>query len=174
MNKIFLSLRFLLLVLILSALILQYGCGQEKQKRLNIGDKAPDFNASSLQGQQISLTKYKGSPVIMRFFTIDCKYCQIDTPLFNTFYNQYKEQGLKMVYINTDENSEGINQFIEGTGITFPVVLDPDHSIAGNYSVVKVPLTIILNSQHIVSAALLGGVGEEQLLELLKNYISIP
>ncbi len=166
------AVRYNLLFWILLILVISiYGCGQEKQKRLNLGDQAPDFTGTSLKGESISLSQYANSPVLVRFFSTDCNFCRIDTSVFNVLHNKYSGQGLKILYINTDENSENLSDFVAGTGITFPVLVDPKRTIAGEYNVVSVPLTFVMDPQHIVRGALLGGVAEEQLLEIMQNFL---
>ena len=171
-NKIYFSHISLLLSLAFSSLVFLSSCSQEKPKELNVGDLVPSFSAQSLQGHTINLAQFTGKPVIIRFFTKDCRYCRVDTSVFNTFYDQYKEQGLQIIYINTDENSEGLDAFVEGLGIQFPVILDPEHVIADSYKVTKVPLAFVLNPKHTVSGVLLGGVGEGELHELLEGSIT--
>ena len=90
--------RFFLLLL----LPLLLGCVQEKQaKPLQLGDTAPDFAVKDLKGNVTVLSSLQGSPVILRFFETNCRFCKADTPAFTKFYTEHKDQGLQILYIGS-------------------------------------------------------------------------
>ena len=147
-------------------------CGQENEKILNIGDAAPDFTLKDLDGNEISLSAYKGSPVILRFFLTDCKFCRADTPVFNEFYNRYKSQGLTILYLDSvDMDRKLLSAFQQELKITCPIVLDIGGIVSKKYTVRALPQTIILDPQHRIVAAILGGVSEEELNSSLSPYL---
>jgi peroxiredoxin len=161
---------FLLNCLLLS-LVLVVACSGNK-KALRVGDTLPLFSATALDGKQFSLHSHKGSPVIVRFFLLDCPYCKADTPVFNKFYADYKKAGLAMVYINNNgSNKHAVEKFAAELGIKFPVVYDPSAKLAKQYNIKVQPLTMVLSPEHKLLAALLGGVSEAELQELLGKYL---
>ncbi len=161
----------LILLLLLIALV---GCVSDEKGSLEIGDQAPDFAAQDLEQNRLRLSDWKGSPVILRFWSTDCKYCRADTPIFNRYFDKYREKGLHVVYINTEQNPhENVAQFVRDLEIGFPVILDEGgNEIASQYRVKVVPQTIIINPQGIITAAILGGVGEAELEELVGKYFN--
>jgi peroxiredoxin len=155
---------------ILLALLLFAGCGQP-EKKLRIGDPAPAFSATSIDGESVSLAAYRGKPVILRFWSTDCKYCRADTPIFNRYFDRYREKGLRVVYVNTESTVAEVREFVEDLEIVFPVVAEGG-AIAGKYQVRIVPQTIVLDPDHRIVAAILGGVSEEELQDLLGSYLT--
>jgi peroxiredoxin len=130
-------------------------CSSEKNEEgLKIGDRAPDFTVKDLDGSQITLSDYAGSPVILRFFLTDCKFCRADTPVFNDYYARYKSQGLKILYLDSLGTDYSIlSAFKQELQISFPIALDIGGRVSRNYKVKAMPQTIILDPQHkIVSA----------------------
>ncbi len=83
---------FLLICLLLPMLLT--ACSQENVKKLEVGDSAPVFSLQDLDGNTFNLSDLKGSPVLLRFFLTDCKFCRADTPVFNDFYSRYHKKGL--------------------------------------------------------------------------------
>lgn len=152
-------------------LALVSGC-QRPTQSIAVGDKAPDFSATDIDGNRIVLSELAGKPVVMRFFLPDCKYCRADTAVFNRFHESYRDQGLTIIYINTAQQPGAVRNFVNELGITFPVVLDVDGSLAAKYRVRAVPQAIVLSPDHTIMAALLGGVSEAELLELLGPYLN--
>ena len=159
------------LSLLVVLFVLLFGCAKEESKQLQVGSQAPSFSVKAIDGEQISLVKYRGNPVILRFWSTDCKYCRADTPIFNQYFDKYKEKGLKVIYINTPAAGlEEIREFVADLEILFPVVLDTDGLLATKYKVRIVPQTIILNPEHTIITGILGGVSEAELQELLGPF----
>ena len=159
-------------LLLLFLLIMLVSCDQkETGKSLQIGDLAPDFSVTDINGQNIQLRQWAGSLVILRFWSTDCKYCRADTPVFNEYFNRYKEKGLKVLYINNGASAQEVTDFVRDLEIPFPVVMDQEASIAKLYRVKAVPQTIIIDPSRKIIAAILGGVGKAELDELAGKYI---
>jgi peroxiredoxin len=156
-----------------SALLLN-GCSGDNKKAIRTGDTLSSFSSTDLEGKTFSLVSHKGSPAIVRFFLLNCPYCKADTPIFNKFYDKYHQKGLEIVYINNNGvHSEEVKNFADELNIHFPVIFDPEGKIAKQYNIKVQPLTLILSPEHKLLAALLGGVSEPELTELLDQYFKI-
>jgi len=147
-------------------------CRGEKIERIKIGDTLTPFAATDIDGHLINLNNYMGKPVILRFFLIDCKFCIADTPAFISYHDKHCEEGLKIVYINNDApDIEAVKEFAEKLTITFPVISDPAGRIAAQYNIRVQPLTLLLDRNHRLLAALLGGVSEAELADIMGPYL---
>jgi len=148
------------------------GCSGDNKNAIRTGDPVPSFSGIDLQGKSFSLESHQGKPVIMRFFLINCPYCKADTPFFNKFYDKYHEKGLEIVYINNNGTAPAeVQQFTDELKIRFPVIYDPKGELAQKYNIKVQPLTLVLSPEHKLLAALLGGVSEAELNELLGQYL---
>ncbi|MEW6426545.1 MAG: TlpA disulfide reductase family protein [Thermodesulfobacteriota bacterium] len=154
-------------VLLLASLA---GCGEEKIPPIRIGDPAPEFQATDLAGAGFSLAAKRGQPVILRFFLPDCKFCKADTAVFSDYFSRYHAQGLEIVYINTAGSDDELRTFVEQLKIPFPVINDSDGRLAAKYRVQAVPQTIVLDPDHLLRAAILGGVSAEELDAILGTF----
>lgn len=156
---------------ILVSMLLLNGCSGDNKKAIRTGDILPPFSGTDIEGKPFSLESHKGSPVIVRFFLIDCPYCKADTPIFNKFYEEYRKKGFEIVYINNNSaTSDEVQNFIDELDIRFPVIYDPEGKLAQKYNVKVQPLALILSPEHKLLAALMGGVSEAELNELLGQY----
>lgn len=164
----------LLLMMLIGCLLTFFGCsGGNESKRLTIGDAAPDFTAIDLSGQPLSLAGYTGKPVILRFWSTDCKFCRADTPIFNQYFDKYKDAGLRVVYVNRNSDEATVRNFVADLAITFPVVLDKNGVISALYNIKVEPQTIVIGPDHRIMAAILGGVSEEELRRLLGDFLKL-
>ena len=155
--------------LLVAVLGLAAACG-EKPRQLQLGDPAPDFTAVDQHGNPFRLADHAGGPVVLRFWSVDCKYCRADTPVFNDYYDRYREQGLLVVYISRSPDREMVQRFIADLEIEFPVLMDPDDRIAELYRVKLDPMAVFISPEHKLTNAVLGGVGEEQMQRLVGGY----
>lgn len=159
------------LCLVFMAILLITACAQ-RPKPLRIGDKVPDFSAHDMAGNALALTDFIGHPVILRFWSTECKFCRADTPIFNSYFEMYKAKGLKVIYINTAQTEQEIKTFIADLDIVFPVVHDAQGTIAKKYNIKVQPMTIILSPDHRLLAAIIGGVSEAELKDLIGRYLA--
>ncbi len=161
--------------LCLSAIFFFAGCSSEPAKKassLKIGDSAPTFGTKDLKGAPVSMDLYAGNPVVLRFWSTDCKYCRADTPIFNRYFDKYKDKGLKVVYINRNSEEQTVHDFVADLDIVFPVVIDHDGSISKSYNIRLEPQTIVISPDHKILAAILGGVSETELESLIGKYLT--
>lgn len=152
-------------LVVLVALI--FGCSSGKPAKLKIGDPAPDFTVEDLSGRPIKLSSLKDQPVVIRFFITDCKFCRADTPIFNDYYHKYKDQGLMVLYITTTTDQVQVKKFAADLEVPFPLAIDYGRKVSALFNVKVEPQTIILDSRHLIKGAILGGVTEPELDEIL-------
>lgn len=147
------------------------GCSSDRSRdRIKLGDPAPDFMVTDINGKPFQLSSWRGKPVVLRFWSTDCQYCRADTPIFNHFFNKYRERGLMVVYINRGADQETVRGFAEDLEIPFPMIIDADLSISRSYNIRLDPQTIFINPEHKIIAAILGGVSEGEFRSLLGSY----
>ena len=164
-SKIYLVIYCSILLLIAS------GCSSESSKKLKIGDIAPDFLVEDLDGKPFELNKFKGSPVVIRFFITDCKFCRADTGVFNDYYEENNKKGLQILYLTSTVDRDKVEKFAKDLDIPFPVAIDFNKKVASLFRVKLEPQAIILGPDHAIISAILGGVTKEELDELLGKYL---
>ena len=167
MNKKSLLLLLILVVLIAGAAVLYNGlAGTVDMESLATGETvpadvpgettavntnlAPDFTAYDLEGNAVSLSGFRGKPVILNFWASWCGPCKSEMPDFQEKYGQYGEE-IHFLMVNlTDGSQETVETaqgFVDGQGYTFPVYFDTDYSGAMAYGVNAVPATYFIDEE---------------------------
>lgn len=169
----FLGLFGRVLVIVVAACLLNSCRPAEKaDKNLQLGDQAPDFALKTLTGEVVVLSNLRGRPVILRFFETGCRFCRADTPAFNNFYKAHRAAGLEVLYIGSFyESREALQKFIDELNLTFPVAMDENAQLADLYGIRAYPQTIFIGPDGQLLAALLGGVSEAEMQEILAQFI---
>lgn len=135
---------FLILVLMAGVVfaLLQPHKAQEEQAVL--GEAAPSFRISTMQGKTLELQDYKGQAVMINFWASWCTACVNELPLLN---EAYKLTGVSMLAVNVGEEADKVQTFVDRYELSFPIGLDTDMRIKQKYNVVGLPLTIIIDKE---------------------------
>jgi cytochrome c biogenesis protein CcmG, thiol:disulfide interchange protein DsbE len=125
---------------------------------------APGFTLTALgdPSQHITLSQYKGKPLIVNFWASWCDPCQRETPLLASWY---KQQHGHVVIIGLDENDNAASalKFAHAKGVSYPIGVDPALAAAGAYGVTALPQTFFLNAQHRIVDRVFGAVTQADL-----------
>ncbi len=114
------------------------------------GDEAimvPDFTLKDLEGNEVSLSDYKGKIVILNFWAVWCKYCIEEMPDFNKLDKELSEAGdAEILAVNVQEPYDTVNDYITKNGIDLKVILDEDGAISsGIFGINSYPTTFVVN-----------------------------
>lgn len=161
-------------VLLLFVLLLaELSCSSEPAKQqLKIGNTAPDFAAKDIGGEIVILSNSDSIPILLRFFETNCRFCKADTIVFEEFYKKYNSQGLQVIYVGSfSDDKDALNRFTKEHKITFPVIADQQSVLADLYDIKSYPQTIFMGPGRRLEGALLGGVGNAEIEEIIGRYL---
>jgi thiol-disulfide isomerase/thioredoxin len=126
---------------------------------------APGFTVAALGGPgNVSLTQYRGKPVIVNFWASWCEVCESETPLLASWYKQ--EHG-QIALLGLDENDASAKAlaFAHAKGVTYTLGFDPLMNVAGAYDIAALPQTYFLNAQHRIVLHVLGQLTKADMAE---------
>ena len=83
----------------------------------------PDFSLPQLSGQQLHLSDYRGSVVLLDFWATWCDPCREEIPHFVELQNRYRDQGLQIVGVSMDDRPEPVRDFYRQFKMNYPVVM---------------------------------------------------
>jgi thiol-disulfide isomerase/thioredoxin len=111
-----------------------------------MGNIAPDFELTSLDGKSLKLSDLRGKAVLLNFWATYCGPCKIEMPWFVELQKEYGPQGFQIVGVAMDDAStEDIAKFAKEMGVNYPILLGKD-SVAEAYGGVTVlPTTFFLD-----------------------------
>ena len=100
---------------------------------LEVGSKAPSFTLVSDSGKKIKLSDFKGQPVVLYFYPKDdTPGCTKEACAFRDASEQLKEFGAVVLGVSPDDEATHV-KFRDKYGLNFPLLADPDHSVAEIY-----------------------------------------
>jgi peroxiredoxin Q/BCP len=107
---------------------------------MRIGDKAPDFELPDETGTTRRLSDLLADgPVVLYFYPAAMTYgCTKESCHFRDLASEFKEVGAQRVGISADKVEKQL-QFSEKHNFDFPLLSDPDKTVAQAYGVKRGP-----------------------------------
>jgi len=121
-----------------------------------VGTSAPAFSLPALQGgSSVSLSAFRGKPVILNFFASWCRDCRAELGAVARVARATSGR-LTVVGVDSNETSTATAmQLLAAAGATYPVAVDAQAKVASEYLVQALPVSYFLNgSGQVVGAAL--------------------
>jgi peroxiredoxin len=132
-----------------------------------VGDRAPAFELTDLDGNWVKLDDYKGQVVLLNFWAVWCGPCRTEFPVIQQVYERYKTQGFVVLAVNIQESEERIAEFANETGLTFPVLLDRRGQVSARYRVRGLPTSLLVDREGMILEKHIGPVDELTLARYL-------
>ncbi|ASP38704.1 hypothetical protein CHH28_08425 [Bacterioplanes sanyensis] len=110
------------------------------------GDAAPDFKATTIDGEVFDLSDYRGKqPVYLKFWATWCSYCKAEMPHLKHIREQYDDLVVMTVNIGLNDSVSNINQLYQQQGYGLPTVFDSDGKLTRLYGVVGTPHSVLID-----------------------------
>lgn len=105
--------------------------------------QAPPLQGLSLKGDPVTLSDYRGQPLLLHFWASWCPICNWEHGSIAALAEDYAVLGVAM---QSGSRSE-LQQFMAEADGMFPVINDPRALISQRYGVRSVPTTFILDGE---------------------------
>lgn len=126
------------------------GLGSAGALALDAGAKLPEIGEKDLSGKPVTAASLAGKVVIVDFWASWCAPCKQELPLLDKLYKKYQAQGLVVVGVSVDKDVANVRKFLGSMPLSFPIVHDASHGIAGRYEPPKMPSSYIIDRKGIV------------------------
>ena len=112
------------------------------------GKEAPAFSLNSLDGKQISLSEFKGKPVLLTFWATWCDSCKEELPILEKFSAEKRDQLVFLLIVIDGERKKAAQKVVTAKKITLPVLLLLKEKVMDQYGVRGwVPQTFIIDRE---------------------------
>lgn len=146
-------------------------------------DKTPaiDFELKDQYGKTHKLSDYKGKVVFLNFWATWCPPCKMEMPDIQKIYEKYEKQGdksevvvLSLAAPNTQDEKDidGIKEFLEENGYTYPVLMDDGGYTFGAYRISSLPTTFMIDKEGNVFGYVQGGLTQEAMESIIEQTIT--
>jgi thiol-disulfide isomerase/thioredoxin len=130
-----------------------------------VGRSAPAFEAELLTGEKLKLEDLRGKPVVLSFWASWCGPCREELPALTAL--SHERTDVQFYAINVDRDPALAKRFLAQVSTDLPIVWDPDSKILGEYDVLSMPTTFLLDEHLTVKFRKTGYGRDHGLSELI-------
>ena len=118
---------------------------------LAIGDVAPNFSLTTLDGQPFKLNDKKGETVILFGMAGWCGTCIPEGRALTQIRKEYADKGVEIIGVafTKGDNEDFLKEFRKLGTINIPLALDTD-KVGGKYNLTRLETTYIINKDGVV------------------------
>ncbi len=132
--------------------------GQEATIGVKVGDLAPDFTLTDLEGNLLRLSDLRGKVVFINFWATWCPPCRAEMPEIEAIHQEYKDKGVVVIGLDILESEDEVRQFVEQGGYSWTFVIDTTGEVAASYNVTAIPKSFFIDREGIIRAVNIGAM----------------
>ena len=111
------------------------------------GNIAPDFSLPSLDGKNVQLSDFAGQVVVVNLWATWCPPCRAEMPMLNVYYEAFRDEGVTILAVNSEEDAATVKQFMQTHGFSMPVLLDSQSDVFALYQATGLPTTVVIDRE---------------------------
>lgn len=133
---------------------------------VEVGNQAPDFVATDLNGNPVQLADLRGEVVLLNIWATWCAPCREEMPSMQRLEDKLGAEGLHIVAVSIDapigrvapggQPGGDVAAFGEEMGLSFPIWLDPAGAIQRIYSTTGVPESFVIDRHGTIVKKVIG------------------
>lgn len=133
-----------------------------------LGEKAPDFTATTLAGETVTLASYTGHAMTLLFVAPHCRHCNDLLKILSARIREVTSE-LTVVFNSSPQEAEVLTRDLD---IHFPLLLAPssENPFFESYNISATPSYCSLNEQGVVQAKGVAGPNEQPWQNLMEGW----
>jgi cytochrome c biogenesis protein CcmG, thiol:disulfide interchange protein DsbE len=135
-----------------------------------VGFLAPDFTLTGTNGKQVSLSDYRGQPVVLNFWATWCPPCRAEMPFFQNASVKYNGRAV-ILGIDQAESAATVTTFAAQVGVSYPLLLDLDSAVNLRYNIRALPTTIFIDASGVIREIHVGIISQAVLEDRIERLL---
>ena len=136
---------------------------------------APPVSGTTVTGQHLSLSQYRGDTIVINFWGSWCAPCRAEAPALGQLARQRASRGVRFVGIDIRDEPDSAAAFTQQFNVGYPSISDPNDEIALDFhSTVPpadIPTTLVIDRSGRIADRIFGASTYRQLLSVI-NQVS--
>ena len=130
------------------------------------------FEGVTETGETVSSDDYRGEVLVVNFWYAACGPCIVEAPLLEEMWQEYQDQGVSFLGVNTYDQSATALSFARDNNVTYPSVIDVNDgkvklAFAQVTPIQATPTTLVVDKEGRVAARIIGQLQSASILSTL-------
>ena len=130
-----------------------------------------DFSPIAMSGQRVQLKDLRGKAVVINFWASYCDPCKAEAPMLERVWNDYKDRGVILLGINTNDPLKNALDYLTQYGITYPNAPDEGSRIENAYRITGIPETFVISTQGKIVRHFMSEPNERELRTMIDQAL---
>ncbi|MFS0892816.1 TlpA family protein disulfide reductase [Microbacterium sp. 179-I 3D3 NHS] len=131
-----------------------------------------DFSGVTESGEKLGSADLEGQVTVVNFWYAGCAPCRVEAADLESVWQEFEDDGVSFVGINTRDQADTAIAFAEEYGITYPSLIDADTAqaklaFAEVTPIAATPTTLVLDTRGRVAARIIGPIDGTSILSTL-------
>ena len=129
-----------------------------------IGQPAPDFTLTTLDGKRVSLAAFRGKTLVLNEWATWCPPCREETPDLIAAAKKFSAKG-DVVFLGVDSTEAApiVRAFVASKGLSYAQAIDGDKTFSKTYDVRAFPTTFVIGADGVLRARYVGNISPQVL-----------
>tara|TARA_B100000949_G_scaffold212997_1_gene207549 strand:- start:110 stop:700 length:591 start_codon:yes stop_codon:yes gene_type:complete len=130
------------------------------------------FEGVTETGESVASDDYRGGVLVVNFWYAACGPCIVEAPLLEEVWQEYQDQGVSFLGVNTYDQPATALSFARDNNVTYPSVIDVNDgkvklAFAQVTPIQATPTTLVLDRNGRVAARVIGQLASASILSTL-------
>jgi len=138
--------------------------------------QAPDQSGKTLDGEDVSLSDYRGDVLVLNFWASWCGPCRSETPVLNEVHGDFEDQGVSFLGVNIKDDETAARAFEKKQKVGYPSLYDQPGEVAQAFRDTvppqAIPSTLVIDRDGAIAARVIGETDYDQLTELVEQVVA--
>jgi len=146
--------------------LLGFGLLSKDPTTLAVGDRVPDRELPVLTGRgDGKIADYRGHWVLVNLWASWCVPCRAEAPVLDRFAQRYRDENVRVLGIDVQDNSDDALAFVRERGVTYPQLRSVGAERSEAFGSTGVPENFLVDPQGKLAFIRRGPVDDEILAE---------
>jgi len=137
--------------------------------------RQPSYAVTTREGRLITPDSLRGKVVLVNVWATWCLPCRVEMPALQSLSQAYSADSFVVLGLSVDRGpASAVDDFLKEYGVTYPVAIVDDRTIAGFGGVVGYPTSFLIGRDGVVQHTVLGPIGPLSLRPAIKRALSAP
>ena len=122
-------------------------------RRIDAVGKPLDLSGETTDGKKLSLSQFRGTPVLVHYWATWCEPCKVDIARIKELQARYGSRKLAVVGIALDGDRAALARFLETSPLPWPQLHEPeglDGRLAEELGILTLPTMFLLDAEGMV------------------------